>query len=144
MRLIVAFALLLLTGCSSGIGDTERLGWYVPFVPDDLVIERFYETPSPSMDHEYMWKIKIVDNDEFRKFEQQFTVGPPNQDGVNDLIGACVFDTHPNWWKNVNFGVGVLYKYRVSVGGNGNEWANIFALFDRDAGCLYVQAFRLP
>lgn len=133
---------LLLAGCKSGVGPTERLGWYVPFVPKNLNIEKFYETPSPSMDHEYMWKIKIEDDEEYTKFEQQFSKAPPNVDGVNDYDTVAVFDVHPNWWKKIDFTKGILHKHRVQVvGSGGGEWADVFALIDREAGFLYIQAF---
>ncbi len=143
MRLaIISLALVVFGGCSSGIGSHERLGWYVPFVPDDLVVERFYETPSPSMDHEYMWKIKLSANEAFAKFEQQFINAPPNVAGINDYGGPCVFDEHPTWWKSIDFTNGVLHQHRVTVvGSGGGEWASIFALFDKEDGYLYLQAF---
>ena len=132
----------ILSGCKSGIDSSERLGWYVPFVPKNLQMEKFYETPSPSMDHEYMWKIKIGNNEEYTKFEQQFTKAPSNASGVNDYDAVVVFDSHPNWWKKVDFNQGTLYKHRVEVvGSKGGEWANVFALVDKKAGYIFIQAF---
>jgi hypothetical protein len=89
---IIAVIALFLVGCKSGIGPKERLGWYVPFVPQGLNIETFYETPGPSTDHEYMWKIQIKYDEEYLKFEEQFTKAPPNVDGVNDYDSVAVFD----------------------------------------------------
>jgi len=118
------------------------MGWYVPFVPETLDIVKFYETPSPSMDHEYMWFIRITNDESYRKFEEQFTKAPPNVDGVNDYDRAAVFDEHPRWWKEIDFSKGTLYKHRVQVVGSaGSEWADIFALLDKQAGFLYVQAY---
>ena len=116
--IFVGLALLLLAGCGSGIGAHERLGWYLPFVPGDLVVEEFYETRSPSMDHEYMWKILIADNEDFGKFEQQLVQPPSNAVGVNDLVSAAIFDSHPRWWKKIKFDNGVLHKHRVCVVGS--------------------------
>lgn len=133
---------LFLAGCKSGIGPEARLGWYVPYVPAGLVIENFYETPSPSMDHEYMWKIRIKDDEDYLKFQQQFTKAPSNVDGLNDYDGVSVFDAHPRWWKDIDFTKGILYRHRVQVvGSGGTEWAFVFAMLDKDAGCLYVQVF---
>ena len=83
---VISIIALLLASCKSGIGPKERLGWYVPFVPKDLVIEKFHETPSPSMDHEYMWMIRIQGDEEYLRFEEQFTKAPPNADGVNHVV----------------------------------------------------------
>ena len=140
-HIYLAFILLIFVGCGSGIGSQERLGWYVPFVPDDLVVERFYETPSPSMDHEYMWQIKIVDNDDFSKFATQFTKAPPNAIGVSDA-GVAVFDEHPAWWRKLRFPQKSLHRHRVTVvGSGGGERADVIALFDKNKGCLYIQAY---
>ncbi len=140
--ILIGFVLLFLTGCKSGINSRERLGWYFPFVPKVLVIDKFYETPSPSMDHEYMWKIKISDSDDYRKFEQQFTKSPPNKKGENDYSDPVVSDGHPSWWKKLDFSQGVLHKHRVSVvGSGGGELADVFVLVDREHGYLYIQAF---
>jgi hypothetical protein len=139
---VIAVVALFLTGCKSGIGSKERLGWYVPFVPKDLDIEKFYETPSPSMDHEYMWMIRIKGNEEYLRFEEQFTKAPPNVDGVNDYDSVAAFDAHPQWWKKIDFSKGTLHKHRVQVvGSGGSEWAYVFAMLDKEAGLLYIQAF---
>ena len=142
LRTFITIFLFVLAGCKSGIGPYERLGWYVPYVPQSLVIEKFYESPSPAMDHEYMWKIKVDDNEEFQRFWKQFSSPPPNADGVSGYSSAAIFDHHPMWWKKLDFKRGVLFKYRVSVvGSGGGEKAEVFALFYRDAGFVYIQAF---
>ena len=125
---------------ASGINAHDRLAWYVPYVPKELKIELFYETPSPAMDHDYMWKIKIEETKDFHKFADQFLKAPPNVDGVSDLSDVSVFDGHPDWWKAINFDEHKHYNYKVKLV-NGDERAYLFALFDRDAGYLYVQAF---
>ena len=132
----------ILSSCKSGVESRERLAWYMPFVPQNLSIEKFYETASPSMDHEYMWKIKIEDTADYRKFEKQLTAAPSNVDGVNDYSSVAEFDEHPDWWKDIDFTKGGLHKHRVQVvGSGGGEWANVFALVDKEAGFLYIQAF---
>ena len=124
------------------MASRERLGWYLPFVPENLEIVEFYETPSPAMDHEYMWKIKITDSEQYQKFEEQLKKGPVNVDGKNDYAGVSEFDEHPDWWKIVNFSDGILHMHRVQViGSGGTEWGNIFALFDDEEGFCYIQAF---
>ena len=138
----IAVIALCLGGCKSGIGPKERLGWYVPFVPKGLDIVEFYETPSPSMDHEYMWKIRINADEQYLKFEEQFTKATPNVDGANDYDSVAKFDAHPRWWKEIDFSKGILHKHRVQVvGSGGSERADVFALLDKEAGFLYVQAF---
>lgn len=127
----------------SGIGPYERLGWYVPFVPQTLVVEKFYESPSPAMDHEYMWKIKIDSSEQFQRFWKQFSSAPPNAEGASISGGPAVFDYHPVWWREIDFKRGVsFFMYRISVvGSGGGEKADVFALFDKDAGCVYIQAY---
>ncbi len=127
---------------SSGIGSHERLGWYVPYVPQSLVVERFYETPSPAMDHEYMWKVKIDASEEFQRFWKQLSSAPPNAVGDSIHDHAAIFDSHPMWWKEIDFKRGVFFKYRVSVvGSGGGERADVFALYDKGAGYAYIQAY---
>jgi hypothetical protein len=139
LRIFVTIFLFVLASCKSGIGPHERLGWYGPYVPQRLIIERFYETPGPSMDHEYMWKIKTDGSEEFSRFWQQFSSTPPNADGVNNYDSVAIFASHPEWWKEIDFKKGVLFKYRVSViGSGGAEKADVFVLFDKDAGYVYI------
>lgn len=133
---------------ASGINAQDRLAWYVPYVPNDLQIEKFYETPSPSMDHTYMWKIKIAENDTFKKFAEQFTQSPINVDGVNDYGEVPSFDTHPDWWRSIDFKKYKVYQYRVvcvppksTTPHESSERAYLFAFFDKQGGYLYVQAF---
>ena len=125
----------------SGIGSYERLGWYLASVPKSLMIEKFYETPSPSMDHEYMWKIKIEDTKEFKKFALQLSKPPANMIDVNGPGDVVIFESHPSWWKQIDFTTGEMHKYFVTViGSNGGEKATIVALFDKAGGYLYIQA----
>lgn len=142
MKYVIAgLCLVLLAGCRSGIDPLERLGWYVPYVPKDLAVKEFYETPSPSMDHDYLWKIRITKSSGYKKFERQFTKGPSNASGVNHYSEPVVFDCHPGWWKKLDFSKGTLYKHRVKVVGGGGQLAYVFAFIDRKAGYLYIQAF---
>lgn len=133
---------------ASGINAHDRLAWYVPYVPKDLKIELFYETPSPAMDHEYMWKIKLEETEEFKKFAVQFLKPPPNVDEVNDVSDVAVFDAHPDWWRAIKFDDHKVYQYRVvtvvpdsSVPRESRERGYLFGVFDKEKGCLYVQAF---
>jgi hypothetical protein len=125
----------------SGLGERERLKWYLPEVPESLVIEKFYESPSPAMDHDYMWKIKVEDSEMFKGFQKQLSQKPPNYCGVNDLSEVPVFDVHPKWWRSIDFEKGTLYQYIVEVfGSKGSEKSSLFAFFDQDASYLYIQA----
>ncbi len=127
---------------ASGIKPHDRLAWYLPEVPENLKIELFYETPSPAMDHDYMWKIKMEDTEEFKNFAAQLTSPPTNFCGKNDLREIPVFDTHPDWWKSIKFENHKTYQYMVWVfGSNKNQKAYLFALFDEEKKYLYVQAF---
>ena len=127
---------------ASGIGARDRLAWYLPFVPNDLNIEKFYETPCPAMDYEYMWKIKIEDTAEFKKFSQQLTAKLSNSAGKNDLSEVPKFDAHPRWWRAIDFEQGKLHRHFVTVvGSDGGERGYVFALIRREEGFIYIQAF---
>ncbi|MGJ8657212.1 MAG: hypothetical protein ACSHX6_12245 [Akkermansiaceae bacterium] len=124
----------------SGIGPHERLTWYLPFVPPSLNIEEFYETPSPSMDHDYIWKIKIEDADTFKKFITQLTSPPPNAIGGSKLSESPVFRVHPTWWKNLDFTKGNLKQYNIELTNNikGSAKTTIFAFIDQQENYIYI------
>ncbi len=125
---------------ASGMNGHKRLAWYLPKVPSDLKIELFYETPSPSMDHDYMWKIKIEETEDFKKFTEQFLKPPANAYGECDLDEVSVFNDHPDWWKAIKFDKYKIYRHRVKVV-NSQEIGYLVAFFDKDTGHLYIQAF---
>jgi hypothetical protein len=125
----------------SGIGARDRLKWYLPSVPDSVVIEKFYESPSPAMDHQYIWEIIVEDNDNFRLFETQLTQKPPNFHEENELSNSWVFDEHPSWWKSLDFESFERYQYIVEVvGSNDSERAYLAPFFDEKSGFLYISA----
>ncbi len=127
---------------ASGIGAYERLAWYLPWVPKSLTIEKFYETPVPASDYEYMWKIKISKTPEFMRFEKQITGKPSNasgEAGASDLLVSQI-PSHPAWWRNLDLEHGERYRYYVNVVGGGGEKAYLYALIDRNSGYLYIQA----
>ena len=126
----------------SGVNAYDRLKWYLPNVPKDLAIEKFYETPSPAMDHEYMWKIKIQNSDTFERFQKQLTQAPPNSVGKNKYDEPIKFESHPRWWNALDFKKGKLYAHFVEVvGSNGGEKAYLFAFLDENTDYIYIQAF---
>lgn len=126
---------------ASGINARDRLAWYLPYISDNLNIEQFYETPSPAMDHDYIWKIKIEDSPNFKKFVKQLTEPPSNVDGINDYSGVSQFEDHPKWWTSLDTENLEIYRYRVSVVGGAEEKAYLTVLFDRNSGYLYIHAF---
>jgi hypothetical protein len=119
-------------GSGSGIAAGDRLKWYFTFVPPNLEIEKFYESPSPAMDHYYLWKIRITDDEDYRKFEAQITGNAINRDGAGVDTGL-ITDDYPKWWKNENLEKMEGYKF------TGNENGNVYAMFDREAGILFLQ-----
>lgn len=124
----------------SGITSYERLGWYLPYVPQSLIIEEFYETPSPSMDHDYIWKIKIENTDTFKKFITQLTSPPPNYTGEGDYSAPPVFKRHPEWWQNLDFSKGTLKQYNIELVDNIKDGAQttIYAFIDNQEEYIYI------
>lgn len=137
---VAAFLAILcfaLSGCnkpSSGsrIPADDRLKWYFTFVPPNLEIERFHESPSPAMDHYYLWQIRISDNEDYRKFEAQITAHATNRDGAGADTGLITY-SYPKWWKNANLEKMEGYRF------TGKENGSVYAMFDREAGILFIQ-----
>ena len=101
---IQGLLLFLLSGCKtenfgSGISASDRLKWYLTFVPPSLKIENFYESPSPAMDHIYLWEIVSTNDEVWDKFEAQLTSKPTNRDDLGVDTGIMA-DDFPKWWRN--------------------------------------------
>ena len=134
---VVAALAILLSGCSSknsgsGISAEDRLKWYFAYIPPDLKIEMFHESPSPAMDHYYLWKIKITEHADYQKFEAQITNKPTNRDGGGVDTGI-ITDDYPKWWKNENLESMEGYRF------TGNANGRVYAMFDRKASILFLQ-----
>lgn len=137
VTIVVTVLCFTLGGCKklsfgSGITADDRLKWYFSFVPANLEIEKFHESPSPAIDHFYLWKIKITGDKDYRKFEAQITGKPINRDGAGVDTGL-ITDDYPQWWKNANLEKMEGYRFK------GNNNGNIYAMFDREAGILFLQ-----
>lgn len=133
LQMIIILVSVLLTACGLPPSSAhDRLALYFDDIPQQLTINKYYESNSPAMDHTYCWEIAIIDNEAFKQFGQQIISQASNVDGIGPDTGL-IGHSLPDWWDEEY--LRSLEGYRFAVANSGQS----VAMFDRSKGLLYIQ-----